>query len=120
MNDGLNLQRLASHLTTDELDVLRAVKKALAQVLSGRGFRIFLFGSKARGDFDSNSDLDLAVIVDGLDRQTKHVVFDAVADVELQYLMPVSALVLSSEEFRLLQERERRIALDISAEGIPL
>jgi len=34
--------------------------------------------------------------------------------------MPVSALLLSEEEFNRLKKREHRIALDIEGEGIPL
>jgi hypothetical protein len=117
--DVLQLQ-FPEHITEEEREVLLDVKAALVRLLHGRGFRFLLFGSKARGDFDADSDLDVAVIVDNLDRQMKHAIFDAVADVELQYLKPVSVLVLSSDEFARLQNRERRIALDILAEGIPL
>jgi predicted nucleotidyltransferase len=111
---------LPEHITGEERDVLREVKSTLQRLLDGRGYRILLFGSKARGDFDADSDLDVAVIVENLDRQLKLAIFDAVSDVELQYLKPVSVLVMSSDEFARLQNRERRIALDILAEGIPL
>lgn len=34
--------------------------------------KIILFGSAARGEFDENSDLDLLVIKDGIDKVRKH------------------------------------------------
>ena len=81
---------------------------------------ILLFGSKARGDFDPESDLDVAILVDGLDQATKREIIDIVADAEVKYLVVVSSLVFSWEDFQLLRARERRIAIDIDSEGVPL
>ena len=66
------------------------------------------------------SDIDVAIIIRGLTRELKHQILDRVAEVELNHLMPVSALLFSEEEFNRLKKRERRIALDIEGEGIPL
>ncbi|MBW2312033.1 MAG: hypothetical protein JRF35_13345 [Deltaproteobacteria bacterium] len=41
-------------------------------------------------------------------------------EIELAYLLPIAVVVLSEEEFDHLKKRERRIALDIDREGIPL
>jgi hypothetical protein len=47
-------------------------------------------------------------------------ILDEVAELELEHHMPLSVLVLSEEQFNHLKKRERRIALDIEREGIPL
>jgi hypothetical protein len=47
-------------------------------------------------------------------------ILDEVADVELKYLRPLSTLILSEQTYSRLLQRERRIALDIKNEGIPL
>ncbi len=107
-----------SYLTVEEKAVLNDIKKALAKLLHGRTYRFVLFGSKARGDFDKNSDIDLAIVVEGLDRNLKNAIIDTIADVELEHLLYVSTIILSTEEFQHLRARERRIALDIDAEGI--
>ncbi|MBM2840720.1 MAG: polymerase beta protein [Bacteroidetes bacterium] len=120
MRSQLSQTQLPDHLTIEERDALRDLKSALGKLPGGAGFRILLFGSKARGDYDENSDLDLAIIVDHLDSRMKRTVLDVVADIELQHLTPISALVLSSEEFQSLERKERRISIDILREGIPL
>jgi uncharacterized protein len=79
-----------------------------------------LFGSRAIGDYHDESDIDVAVIVHGLTRKLKGRILDEVAELELKHHMPLSILVFSEEEFNLLKKRERRIALDIEREGIPL
>jgi len=112
-------QRL-NHLSESDQAVLADLKEKLVRLLVDRPFRLILFGSKARGDHDHTSDLDVTIIVSGLDRTLKRDILNAVADVELDHLTPISAFVLSSEEFRRLLNRERRIALDIEQEGIML
>ncbi len=109
-----------SHLTIEETIVLDDIKTTVAKLLRDRNYRLVLFGSKARGDFDRNSDVDLAVIVDGLDRELKNLIIDAIAVVELQHLFYVSTLIISTVEFQHLLSRERRIALDIESEGVNL
>jgi predicted nucleotidyltransferase len=101
-------------------ETLRELKESLETFLGDRLLRMILFGSIARGDYTDESDIDVAIIIRGLTRELKHQILDRVAEVELNHLMPVSALLLSEEEFNRLKKRERRIALDIEGEGIPL
>ena len=100
--------------------VLEELKRSLDRLLGDRLVSMVLFGSRARGDHDDESDIDVAVIVRGLSRRLKRQVLDRVAEIELEHHMPVSVLVLSKEEFSHLKKRERRIALDIEREGISL
>ena len=46
--------------------------------------------------------------------------FETASKIELKYLMPISTIVFSDEEFNHLKKRERRIAIDIEREGMPL
>ena len=103
-----------------EKDILIELKDGIERLLGTGRARLILYGSRARGDYDSNSDIDIAIIVRGLTRELKNRILDAIADLEVKYLMPISALVISEEDFEFLKKRERRIALDIEIEGIPL
>ena len=108
------------HLDDQEKKTLAEVKSALSRLLGKRLERLVLFGSKARGDDSSESDLDVAVIVKDLDRDLKRQILDIVTDIELRYLLTLSTFILSSDDFHRLRNRERRIALDIEREGVPL
>ena len=110
-----------AELTDEQVSAtLGALKDRITRLLGRSLEKLLLFGSRARGDADPDSDVDVAIIVRGLDTETKERIFSAITDIELDLLVPVSALVLSDREFRSLVARERRIALDIQREGIPL
>ncbi len=107
-------------LTKEEEKVIEKLKTTLKKFLGDGLVGIKLYGSRAKGDFDSNSDIDIAIIVRGLTREVKNHIFEKIAEIEIEYLLPLSTLVLSEDEFNLLKNRERRIALDIEKYGIPL
>lgn len=108
------------NLTAEEKKILTELKDNLRKTLAGKLAAFKLYGSKARGDYDYKSDIDVAIIVDGLTREMKNQIYDMVADIELKYLTPLSTLVVSKENFELLKKHERMIALDIEREGISL
>jgi predicted nucleotidyltransferase len=99
---------------------LEELKKSLENLLAHQAFKMILFGSRARGDYLDESDVDVAILVRGLTREMKNRIFERVAEIELAYLLPIAVLVFSEEEFDHLKKRERRIAVDIDSEGIPL
>jgi len=65
------LQRLRQGVQNRfESDLLKGVQKSLAAAASGRdvldatSYEVWLFGSRARGDWDGRSDTDLLVVAD--------------------------------------------------------
>ncbi len=106
------------HLTQSEQQAVVEIKRAVSNLAGSKLKGFYLFGSKARGDYDPESDVDMAILIEGLDRNLKDKILGIVADIETERLVMVSALVLSWKDFTDLRNRERRIALDIEREGI--
>ena len=107
-------------LTKGEKRAVNELKDFLKELLGGNLVGMKLYGSRATGDFDRDSDIDIAIVVRGLTGSVRNRIFKKVADIEVEHLLPLSTLVLSEQEFNRLKSRERRIALDIENEGILL
>ncbi|HEB11513.1 MAG TPA: nucleotidyltransferase domain-containing protein [Spirochaetales bacterium] len=99
---------------------LTDLKESLKLLLGDSLIKMVLFGSRARGDYDEDSDIDIAIIVRSLSKELKNEIFNQVAEIELKYLRSISSIIFSETEFNRLKERERRVALDIESEGILL
>lgn len=107
-------------LTEEDTAALKKLKGSLKELLHNRLVKFVLYGSRARGDYEAESDIDVAIIVKGLTRELKNQILNMVADIEIEYLTPLSTLIISEEDFEILKKKERRIALDIEREGITL
>jgi len=104
----------------DITGILRELKKTVSAIAGPRLTTFVLFGSRARGDWEPRSDIDIAAVVENLTRAEHTRILDAVCAVEARHTFPVSFLLFSADHFRELKERERRIASDIEREGVPL
>jgi len=108
------------NLTNPEKLVSEELRDRLESFLGPRLLMLVLYGSKARGDWEPGSDLDIAIVVSGLTRELKHKILDIVAEIKFKYVMPLSTLVFLEKDFHRLREREGRVALDIEKHGISL
>ncbi|MEJ5226975.1 nucleotidyltransferase domain-containing protein [Thermodesulfovibrio sp.] len=80
--------------------------------------KIILYGSKARGDFTEESDIDLLFITEKpLDKKEKYEIFDLLSGIELKYNVLGSALFINEKE---LIEKERSLFREIKKDGITL
>jgi hypothetical protein len=103
----------------DLRDALAAYARRLSARFDGRLRFVRLFGSWARGEADEDSDVDVAVVVQGLTRDEWRVAVADAVEVELESGVTLSPFVVSGEHFDLLRSRERKIAADIEEQGIP-
>ncbi len=100
---------------------LRAYHDALRQEFGPRLRELRLFGSYARGDMRPESDVDVFVAIDSLTHAERDRAFDLAYLVELNGVwVGLAPLVYSTEQANELRSRERRLLLDIDAEGVEL
>ncbi|MHC4645657.1 MAG: nucleotidyltransferase domain-containing protein [Planctomycetota bacterium] len=86
-------------LSAEEKLVLRQFKGSLEQSLGSQLIELRLFGSKARGDDRSDSDVDVLVIVATDDWHIRDTVYDVATDMLLQMDICISPKVISKSRF---------------------
>lgn len=110
----------AGWLTGIEREAIFRFKEGLGALSGVPVQRVILFGSRARGEGDEGSDLDLAVILAGNEGPYWRQIVDVATELNLEYeyRVRVSPLILSQARLIELWERERAIAHAILVEGI--
>jgi predicted nucleotidyltransferase len=109
------------YLTENEKAALRELVERLQEKYGPRLVTVKLFGSKARGDFDADSDVDVLVVVQtaddwGAQREISGIGFE----IDLKYNVLLSRLVMARERYN--QHRRYRSPLyrNIAKEGVTL
>ena len=99
-----------------DYEIAGELKRRLEAAVDLTDFKIF--GSKARGDDDEFSDLDVFVEVGTLDRKVKDLISEIAWEVGLENSTFISTLVFSVDEVENSALRASPILLNISEEGI--
>ena len=79
-------------------------------------FRVF--GSRAKGDADPYSDMDVFIDVEGLDRGLKERILDAAWEVGFENFMVISPLVFTRNELENTALRSSPIVEAIARDGV--
>ena len=103
-------------MTDRDYTVARDLKLRLASVVSLVDFRVF--GSRARGDADEYSDMDVFIEVDQLDRGLKERIMDISWEVGFENFMVIAPLIFSRDELENSSLRSSPIVKAITTEGV--
>jgi predicted nucleotidyltransferase len=79
-----------------------------------------LFGSFARGGAHEESDVDVAVVLDHADFDTRRKVIDLATDIGLPHHLLLSPTVFDLETYERWRARERPLVMDIERDGVAL
>ena len=104
-------------LTPQEQAAIDAFKAEVLQRLGSQVVSFTLFGSRARGEGDEESDVDILVLLKEADSVSRRAVYELVADILLDYEIDISPLVLSQDHYEDMKKRERLLPLDIERDG---
>lgn len=101
----------------------KAVSDFLTRVRSAYGERVqraMLFGSKARGEATSDSDIDVAVIVADETWEVRDEICKFSAEVSLQYDVLLDARVIGAARWQYMSEIRAGLYQNISSDAVPL
>lgn len=112
--------RTIDNLSAQEQAALADLQQRLRGALPGVSMRWTLFGSRARGDAEPDSDMDVLVELDleRLDLATKRRIRRLVGEVSLKHSFVISLLLVDRAQAR--ERGDYAIFANIREEGIPL
>lgn len=117
------LDERLSHLTANERAGLAAFVNRLRQHYGNDLLRVVLFGSKARGDFDDESDLDVLVVASMTDDdywKNRQRISAIAGVIDLEYDIVLSTLVVDESEYAEMRHANLLLNRSIQQDGIEL
>ncbi len=117
------LAKRVPHLTPNERTGLATFVNRLYQCYKTHLLEVVLFGSKARRDFDEESDLDVLVVVHMSDNhywEYWHEIVDIAADVGLTYGLVISSIVKDARDYTEICAHQSLLARNLERDGIAL
>ncbi|MBI5648880.1 MAG: nucleotidyltransferase domain-containing protein [Chloroflexi bacterium] len=108
------------YLTRRERRALAEYLARLREQFGDQVQRVILYGSKVRGDFDAESDIDLFVVFKELDQTREDVLSRLVLDVDLKYDVLVSDFLVNQARFERMAKIHEPLYQDVMGEGVDL
>jgi len=106
------------------MSVIERIKRTIIDELEGSGYsveRIILFGSRARGEYDDESDWDLLIIMkDKYSIDEKMLIMKIVNRVLARILIPSDIIIKSSKEIDFYKEQIGSVVREALKEGIEI
>ncbi len=93
----------ATALRQTEVQALQAFVRRLQQSFPTQIRQVLLFGSKARGESDADSDVDVLIIVNQDDRVLRRNIIDIASDLSLEFDILLSPRVISAQRWQTRQ-----------------
>lgn len=111
---------ISTSVSPTDLALAREFVRRLAEQVDPQLFTVTLFGSRARGDADEESDLDLfvALSTDDSDARVKTIARNIACDLTLEYGILVSVFV--ADKTFLIQHQGFSLLETIEEEGVPI
>jgi predicted nucleotidyltransferase len=102
-------------INSKEKEIVQRFKERVTEILGARLDRIVLFGSRARGDAEEDSDFDFLVTVKNPEVDDKDRVRQIAWELSLEYATVITPLVILSEDF--VEEKYFYLHENIHKEG---
>jgi predicted nucleotidyltransferase len=97
--------------------LLKKLKSGLKQIYGGQFKKAYLFGSYARGDYDSDSDIDVLIVLSDFQKYGEELrrTSELIGNLSLDYETTVSVVFSREQEWKM---DKLPLLLNIRAEGV--
>ncbi|MBL7163771.1 MAG: nucleotidyltransferase domain-containing protein [Anaerolineales bacterium] len=112
--------QLTALLQPNEQAAINSFLKRLQNEHGDRVFDSVLFGSKARGDSQPESDIDILLIVDHEDWRFRHQISDIASGIALEYDVLIGSFIIAQERWEQMKRERFSLCENVARDGIPL
>lgn len=117
---GRNMKKEFDYSSRIEKKVVNSFVEELRNKIGDEILNIVLFGSKARGDFNRESDIDIFVLVREKTQNIRDKVGDITADYIFDYDIPISPVLYDLDEYEQNKKLGSFFFENVEKEGVPL
>ena len=100
----------------NDREIAKELKERLLKIVNLLDFRVF--GSRARGDADEYSDMDVFIEVESINKELNEKIFDITWEVGFKHFIVISTLIFTRNELENSPLRSSSIVKNINREGI--
>ncbi|MBI5875121.1 MAG: nucleotidyltransferase domain-containing protein [Deltaproteobacteria bacterium] len=108
------------YLTDAEKTAIRIFEADIRHKLSRDIILLEVFGSKVRGDYKPESDIDVLVLVKKITTQVMEKIAAVSSDISIEQGVLISAVVLSEREYNKNRDSNTLFVQEINRDGIVL
>lgn len=100
---------------------MKELKQGLLEIYGEKLKGVYLYGSYARGDYRTGSDVDVMILLSDFENYWKELNHSSqlTSDISLKYDVTVSRLLLKEIQWQ-TEKNERPIIYNIQKEGLPV
>jgi predicted nucleotidyltransferase len=109
-----------NQLAERERQMALAFIHKVQQQFAGQLLRVILFGSRARGEAEPDSDMDLLVVLTDVNPEIRRTIHHLAAEVWLDYGIFLSTLVWSQDHWRNVEKLQTLLYQNICRDGLDL
>jgi predicted nucleotidyltransferase len=114
------MQSYEKYLNTSERQGVSVFVKKIKQLLGLSLLEIRIFGSKVRGDFDAESDIDILLVIRDEDWHIREDISKITADINLEYGCNISSVIYTQEEHEKNKYFRTLFIQEVEKEGVPI
>ena len=114
------MQSYEKYLSENEREGVNAFAEKVKKLLGYSLLELRIFGSKVRGDFDKESDIDILLVIDSDDWHLQEAISKIAADINMEFDCNISPVIYTKLERERNKYFRTLFTQEVEKEGVSL